>query len=56
MKQCRKCKKLLDESCFGIRQVEKDGLHYYCKDCIKIYTGVSKERVKVYNKTYRQVN
>lgn len=33
MKQCLKCKRLLDESCFGKDTTRIDGLHRYCKDC-----------------------
>lgn len=35
MKRCSCCRKLKDESAFGKASQYKDGLKYYCKDCIK---------------------
>ncbi len=35
MKQCTKCKKWKDESKFGKDRKSKDGLRYWCKDCVR---------------------
>jgi hypothetical protein len=35
MKRCSKCKKELDESCFGNDKSKKDRLRIWCKKCIK---------------------
>ena len=35
MKQCTKCKKRKDESKFGKGRYSKDGLRYWCKDCVR---------------------
>lgn len=37
MKECNKCHKLLDESCFSIKRASKDGLNTICKNCKKEY-------------------
>ena len=33
MKKCLKCKRELDESCYGKDSSRADGLQRYCKDC-----------------------
>ena len=38
MKYCTKCKKLKDESEFSKNRVRKDGLSYWCKECVSQYT------------------
>ena len=35
MKQCTKCKKRKDESKFSKSRYGKDGLKYWCKDCVR---------------------
>jgi len=37
MKRCSKCKKWKDESKFGKYRYGKDGLRYWCKDCVRAY-------------------
>jgi len=37
MKQCTKCKKQKDKSEFTIHRKNKDGLRYWCKDCVRAY-------------------
>lgn len=39
-KLCRRCKEEKDLSEFSKRSKEKDGLHYYCKQCCKEYNVV----------------
>ncbi len=36
-KRCTKCKKWKDESKFGKDSNNKDGLRYWCKDCVRAY-------------------
>ncbi len=36
-KRCSKCKKWKDESKFGKDSKNKDGLRYWCKDCVRAY-------------------
>jgi hypothetical protein len=45
MKQCTKCKKWKNESKFGKNSKSKDGLRYWCKDCVRAYMreGYKKE-------------
>ncbi len=35
MKRCTKCKKWKDESEFGKQPKSKDGLRYWCKNCVR---------------------
>lgn len=37
MKQCLKCQRLLDESCFSKDSSRADGLQRYCRDCRRAY-------------------
>ena len=37
MKRCSKCKKWKDKSKFGKDSKNKDGLRYWCKDCVRAY-------------------
>ncbi len=37
MKQCSKCKKWKDESEFSVHKSHKDGLRYWCKNCVHDY-------------------
>ncbi len=43
MKLCMKCKKRKDESKFGKHRTSKDGLAYWCRDCVAEY---ARERYK----------
>ena len=45
MKRCSKCKKWKDEIQFGKDSKNKDGLRYWCKDCVRAYMreGYKKE-------------
>lgn len=60
MKACRKCKieKSLDS--FGKRSREKDGLDYYCKECVNIqsrkYYHEHSERLKPLMTAWRKEN
>lgn len=46
MKRCSSCKRDLDESNFHRNVNTKDGLHAYCKECIKVK---NKERMEKYH-------
>ncbi len=37
MKRCSKCKKWKDEIQFSKHSKNKDGLRYWCKDCVRAY-------------------
>jgi len=37
MKQCSKCEKWKPENAFGKRRRLKDGLSYWCKNCLREY-------------------
>ncbi len=45
MKRCSKCKKRKDEIQFSKHSKNKDGLRYWCKDCVRAYIreGYKKE-------------
>ena len=63
MKTCSRCKVEQDKSCFNKRSVSSDGLHQYCKSCVReLNTGyrskVSAEEIekkRLYNKEYSRV-
>ena len=52
MKQCLRCRRILDESCFGMDTTRIDGLHRYCKDCrreqYRLRSGKGRERLLSY--------
>lgn len=50
MKQCSKCKELLDESNFGKNKNRKNGLDCWCKECKREYRDNNKEWRKEYDK------
>ncbi len=50
-KRCSKCKKWKDESKFGKDSKNKDGLRYWCKDCVRAYI---RERYKKEGKGLKQ--
>lgn len=44
MKICSRCKEEKPKSCFSIRKDRKDGLNYYCRECVtKIYAPIKKK-------------
>jgi hypothetical protein len=42
MKECSKCHKVLEDSCFYKNPRNKDGLQTMCKDCQKEYNKTRK--------------
>lgn len=59
-KQCVGCKEEKTMSMFGKNKSQKDGLHYYCKECRKThsrnYYEKNKERIDDKNKAYYHEN
>lgn len=54
MKNCYKCKLSLDLASFNVAKTSRDGLHWWCKVCLKSYRENNKERIKVDNKKYKE--
>ena len=52
MKTCRTCKTEKDEAEFSKNNGNKDGLHYYCKSCMREYRLT--DAVKASQKEYQQ--
>lgn len=46
-KICTKCNKELTLECFSKNVTTKDGLQYYCKDCMKTYNTISNANRKL---------
>ena len=46
-KYCNKCKKDLSVDCFYSDKSTKDGLHYYCKECLKISHKLYNDKNKI---------
>lgn len=42
MKECSRCHKVLEDSCFYKNTRNKDGLQTMCKDCQKEYNKIRK--------------
>jgi len=59
-KTCTKCKKEKSIKEFNINRANKDGLHYYCKECGKECSRerykTNKEEIKEQKKEYRKAN
>ena len=55
-KQCKNCQKELNESQFPKRKSNKDGLHIYCNNCIKLkrklYDDKNKKDIKKKKRAY----
>lgn len=48
MKECSKCHRVLEDSCFYKKEGTPDGLQYVCKDCQKEYVRErSKKRKRI---------
>lgn len=58
LKKCSKCHEFKPYACFWKLKTSADGLYSSCKTCKKNYRDAetSKERIKNYNKTYRESN
>lgn len=55
MKQCTKCKKLLDESYFNKDKHKKGGLNLWCKGCKNVYYQQHREtQQKIYNQEHKK--
>ena len=65
MKKCAKCKIAKPLTCFYKRTAAKDGLNFWCKDCVrtsedkiwranynKLYKKTHQREIKLYNQTY----
>src|SRR4051812_8639991 len=66
-KVCSSCMALLEFKEFGKNKSQKDGLHYYCRSCVKNKAEKNKEKnkawrernkedIKTYQKKYRKNN
>jgi hypothetical protein len=55
-KMCSKCKEEKLLKCFGKNKREKDGIHYTCKNCCKVYKENNKSKLALLNKRYREAN
>ena len=55
-KVCIGCKQSKSLDSFGKNKKQADGLHYYCKDCIKLKTDKRKDKNKEYHKKYYEEN
>jgi len=55
-KKCSKCGEVKAVSEFNKNKNRKDGLHTYCKKCVKQYYQVNKEKTLEQKKQYRQAN
>lgn len=44
MKRCKKCGRELPETEFQKNRYTKDGLQFYCKDCMRIYHATKAEK------------
>jgi hypothetical protein len=47
---CRKCRQTKDISCFSKDSTRKDGINYWCKDCVKSYRTSKSSYFKVKDK------
>jgi len=56
MKQCNKCKNILEESGFYKDKSKKDGLSTCCIECRKQWKRDNKPHIAEYNKNYEQEN
>lgn len=54
MKQCTKCKRLLDENEFHKDKTRRDGLSYTCKECRKQYAYAYPLKWKSYRDSHRE--
>jgi len=52
MKQCTKCKKWKDESEFNKKRKSKDGLRYWCKECLRECARKYYHRKQKHSKKY----
>lgn len=57
MKKCSKCKNIKNLDCFYKDKSNKDGLTWWCKECINIkqkgYNSANKEKTAAYQRQYR---
>ena len=56
MKQCKLCHQQQPIEDFGKNNTQDDGLHYYCKACIKMKTERNKDKNKAYYKEWSESN
>ncbi|KKN27390.1 hypothetical protein LCGC14_0865180 [marine sediment metagenome] len=54
MKQCIKCEQMKDKNCFSKHKMNKDGLQYVCKSCVKIYHQEHKENRVAYYQVHKK--
>lgn len=54
MRICNKCKEELSEDMFSKNKNGKNGLHTWCKCCVKQYYQNNKEAIALYGKQYNQ--
>ena len=55
-KICSLCKETKSLDSFGKNKLQEDGLHYYCKSCVKNIRNAHKESNPEYYKHYRENN
>ncbi len=52
MKLCRKCKINKDFSCFSKDSKKLDNLNIDCKECVKEYRAINRDKIKEYNRKH----
>ena len=55
-KICTSCDKVKSLDDFGKNSAQQDKRHYYCRDCVKYFNGINKEKNQQYSKEYREKN
>jgi hypothetical protein len=52
-KLCPRCREIKEVTLFGKDKRRSDGNGFYCKSCRKVQRDYDKDKIKVYNKHYR---